>query len=456
MKNTIKFIFDLDGTITKTETLPVIAEHFNIQNKIEELTKETIAGNIPFIESFIRRVHMLSHLPVNEVSNLLAKVELYPQLQEFIQEHQEDCIIATGNLWCWVDKLCEKVACKTYSSTAFVENNNVLKISKIIKKDKIVAKYKSEGYQVVFIGDGNNDMEAMRQADISIASGLLHYPAKSILSIADYSVFSEEALCRLLNQLYLDASPTSVHSNTQNTLAKQASIILSCAGVGSRLGLGQTKVLVNICEKPLIVWQLELLKDIEDLRIVVGYQSNSVISEVLKHRKNVIFVYNHDYFNTKTGTSFYLGSRHANKYVLEWDGDLLVHPEDVKMLLSVNYDFIAYSNICSDEAIYVRTNNQGEVTAFSSDYGDFEWTGPARIQKKKLSYTSNHVYGMLEEHLPMPGIKIRAQYIDTYEDYLCAIEFIKTYLPQTKIVNSQFLLTEETGVREETNQNTNF
>ena len=160
---------------------------------------------------------------------------------------------------------------------------------------------------------------------------------------------------------------------------------------------------------------------------MVGYQSNSVIEEVLKHRKDVIFVYNHDYFNTKTGTSFYLGSRHANGYVLEWDGDLLVHPEDAKMLLSLNHEFIAYSDICSDETVYVRSNDKGEVTAFSTEHGDFEWTGPACIQKKKLSYTSNHVYGMLEEHLPMPGIKIRAQDIDTYEDYLRAIDFIKTW-----------------------------
>jgi len=198
----VKFIFDLDGTITKAETLPVIAEHFNIHSKIEELTKETIAGNIPFVESFIRRVHMLSDLPVNEVSELLSSVELFPKLHAFMQEHKENCIIATGNLWCWVDKLCEKIGCKTYSSTALVENNTVVKISEIIKKDSIVTKYKNEGHKVVFIGDGNNDMEAMRQADISIASGLLHYPANSILTVADYVIFSEEALCRLLRQLY--------------------------------------------------------------------------------------------------------------------------------------------------------------------------------------------------------------------------------------------------------------
>ena len=197
----IKFIFDLDGTITKAETLPIMAEYFNIHSQIEELTKETIAGNIPFMESFIRRVNMLSHLPVNEVSDLLATVELFPQLHRFIETNKNTCAIATGNLSCWVDKLCEKVGCETYSSSAFVENNKVIKIKEIIKKENVVSHYHASGCTVIFIGDGNNDMEAMRKADISIASGLLHYPAKSILSIADYAVFSEEALCRLLHQL---------------------------------------------------------------------------------------------------------------------------------------------------------------------------------------------------------------------------------------------------------------
>ena len=61
--------------------------------------------------------------------------------------------------------------------------------------------FKKNGDKVVFIGDGNDDAEAMREADVSIASGVTHYPSKSVLSVADYLVFSEEALCRQLNQL---------------------------------------------------------------------------------------------------------------------------------------------------------------------------------------------------------------------------------------------------------------
>lgn len=51
----MKFLFDLDGTVTSKETLPIIAEHFGVQDQIAELTHHTVQGNVPFVESFIRR-----------------------------------------------------------------------------------------------------------------------------------------------------------------------------------------------------------------------------------------------------------------------------------------------------------------------------------------------------------------------------------------------------------------
>lgn len=196
-----KFVFDLDGTITAEETLPLIAKHFKIKDKIDALTTETIRGNIPFIESFIRRVYILGELPINEIADLLRNVKLYPQVVAFIKEHNDDCIIASGNLECWIYKLLNKIGCKYYCSDGIIDNNKVVKLTNILKKETIVKMYKDKSETVVFIGDGNNDMEAMRLADISIASGLTHNPSNSILSTADYLVYSEEALCRQLNQL---------------------------------------------------------------------------------------------------------------------------------------------------------------------------------------------------------------------------------------------------------------
>ena len=43
-------------------------------------------------------------------------------------------------------------------------------------------------------------------------------------------------------------------------------VIISCAGMGNRLGLGTTKALVEVEGKPLIMHHLEKLKDESDIR----------------------------------------------------------------------------------------------------------------------------------------------------------------------------------------------
>ena len=196
-----KFIFDLDGTVTREETLPLIAKHFSVEEEIMELTKNTVDGRIPFIESFIRRVYVLGKLPVDEIAALLGRVKLYDLLCSFINEHKENCCVATGNLADWVRQLNDVVQCEFFCSEGTIKNNSVKKLTNILRKENVVNWYKSEGHKVVFIGDGNNDVEAMRCADIAIASGLTHEPAMSVLSVADYLIYDEETLCRQLNRL---------------------------------------------------------------------------------------------------------------------------------------------------------------------------------------------------------------------------------------------------------------
>lgn len=196
-----QFIFDLDGTLTRKESIPMLAMHFNIEDDIEEITMQTVHGNIPYMESFIRRVFVLGTLPVDEVRAFLKTMPLHRKVCDFIKRYPENCAVATGNMNVWVDSLLTDIGCVTYSSQGLVENNAIAKITSILKKETIVQQYQAMGREVVFIGDGNNDVEAMRCADIAIACGITHPPAKSTLSVAHYLVYTEEALCRLLHQL---------------------------------------------------------------------------------------------------------------------------------------------------------------------------------------------------------------------------------------------------------------
>ena len=90
-------------------------------------------------------------------------------------------------------------------------------------------------------------------------------------------------------------------------------------------------------------------------------------------------------------------------------------------------EFICYSDKTSDDAVFVRTDEQGTVLEFSRESGDYEWTGPACICKRNLVYSSQNVFNMFESHLPMRGIKVRAYDIDTYNDYLRVSELTKDW-----------------------------
>lgn len=410
----MKFLFDLDGTVTSEETLPIIADHFNCVEQISELTAKTVQGNVPFIESFIRRVNILGAYSVSETTRLLSEVPLYPTIAKFIEEHKEDCVIVTGNLTCWCEGLFKKIGCQCYGSEALCEDDKVVKLKTILRKEQIVDQYKALGETVVFIGDGNNDLEAMRHANVSIATGLTHNPAQSLMSICDYVIFNEQALVRQMRQLCGEYDD-------------EKSVVISCAGIGSRLGLGLTKALVQINGNSLISWQLKLFKDVKDVRIVIGFQGGEIIEEVRKYRDDVIFCYNHRYFETKTGASYYLGARHANHETLEWDGDLLVHPDDVKKLLATSGEFICYADKTSDDAVFVQTNENGDVLCFSREQGDYEWTGPACMNKQHLIYSTQNVFNMFEPYCPMKGIKVRAYDIDTYNDYIRVSEITKDW-----------------------------
>ena len=117
-------------------------------------------------------------------------------------------------------------------------------------------------------------------------------------------------------------------------MIKNKTIIISCAGMGKRLGLGTTKALVEVAGEPLLMRTLKMLDDVEDVRVVVGYQAEKVIEAVNSYRKDVTFVFNRNYQTTGTGASVMLAVKNARDMIMTIDGDLLIHPSDMQDLLN--------------------------------------------------------------------------------------------------------------------------
>lgn len=212
-------------------------------------------------------------------------------------------------------------------------------------------------------------------------------------------------------------------------MSASKTVVISCAGMGSRLGMNIPKSLIMLHGKPLIEWQLELLKNVEDVRIVVGYKYQEVINVVLKKRKDVTFIFNHEFRTTGTAASFARGAEYVNldNLVLSLDGDLLVHPDDFDKLLLSNFECVGVGLVSSEEPVYINTYESNGIEwadSFSRLHGKYEWTGLVQLKAEKVTRTTGHVYQMLEPMLPFRVFPVRTHEIDTYLDYINALEWV--------------------------------
>lgn len=270
---------------------------------------------------------------------------------------------------------------------------------------------------VVAIGNSESDIAMMEKADIRIGYGGIKEVMPEILSIVDYVIYEEKKLVDFLGRLL-----------QEEKMALSRTVIISCAGMGNRLGLGTTKALLEVDGKTLIVRYLEQLQEEKDVRIVVGYQASSMIEAVLKYRSDVTFVFNHEYQNTGTGASVVLAAKYANEYVLSLDGDLIVHPEDMKKILACQKEFVGGCTKISDDPWMLQTYMQEGmeyVHAFSKNDGNYEWNGVTQVRSDRLRDGTGHVFQLIEPHLPIPFMMVRTREIDTSNDYKEALRWVK-------------------------------
>jgi choline kinase len=207
-------------------------------------------------------------------------------------------------------------------------------------------------------------------------------------------------------------------------MSASKTVIISCAGMGKRLGLGTSKCLVDVDGEPLIARNLRMLDGVDDVRVVVGFQAERVIEAVTALRRDVTFVFNHDYARTNTGDSVRLAAEHANEYVLTIDGDLLVHPDDMRAMLAAEGEFVGVTAPGTDDPVLCEVDG-GDVVGFSRERGSFEWTGVAQMRAEKLLGGSGHTYQLVEPHLPVPYRYLRTREIDTPGDYERAVRWVR-------------------------------
>lgn len=203
------------------------------------------------------------------------------------------------------------------------------------------------------------------------------------------------------------------------------SAVIAAAGLGTRIGLGIPKCMINVNGKTILTRLIQALQEhVDQIQVVVGYREDMVIEYCAKHHRNVVLVRNPDFRSTNTAYSFSKGENTLQGKVLFLDGDLVIEPDSLTQFIhAANQQdiLVGITEAKSENAVYVHgtmSNNQlFDLTSFSrTSKADYEWAnivaGPANL----LSGAQSYVYERLEEHLPLKGHTISLSEVDTAAD----------------------------------------
>ena len=194
------FVFDLDSTISKVEILPTISAKIGCQKEMRELTESTMRGEIPFKQSFLKRVELLKDIDVSEVRRTVEHIQLNQAIVQFIADNADRCFVVTGNLDIWICDLMKKIGMSnhTYCSKAEVKYNRIYEVVSVVDKELVAKQFVRP---IVVIGDGDNDAGMARMADVAIGFGGVRPIANSLLQVIDYAFYDDKRCSDFLRTL---------------------------------------------------------------------------------------------------------------------------------------------------------------------------------------------------------------------------------------------------------------
>lgn len=206
--------------------------------------------------------------------------------------------------------------------------------------------------------------------------------------------------------------------------------IIAAAGMGTRLHRNMPKLLAEINGRRIVSYQMELLKEIPDVRIVVGYQANEVMQIVKEIRPDVKFIVNENYASTNTLQSYYLGSKDLQEPFLLMDGDIIPQKASLDSFLHAanGGNLIGVSEVNTQDAVFVHLNQHNCIRCFSrEEKSPYEWSNIAVVHPKLLAYENTYVYEQLEKFLPLPAKCVVRLEVDTPSD----IQYAESILANT-------------------------
>lgn len=210
------------------------------------------------------------------------------------------------------------------------------------------------------------------------------------------------------------------------------SAVIAAAGLGSRLGLGRPKCMLELGGVTLLSRMiLTLEQHVSRIHVVVGYREDMVIDHCARYHPKVVLVRNPEFRTTNTAQSLALGANYLAGKCVFLDGDLILKPDSLADFLLEGAHSEILIGLCkpnTQNAVFVHAQESSNglcLTDFTRDYRtNYEWanifTGPTTL----MNGAENYVFEHLSNLLPLPGKILQLAEIDTSSDMESAEKFL--------------------------------
>jgi choline kinase len=208
--------------------------------------------------------------------------------------------------------------------------------------------------------------------------------------------------------------------------------IIAAAGLGSRLGLGHPKCMLELGGITLLTRMIRMIEShVKRIHVVVGYRENLIIEHCARYHPHVVLVRNPDFRTTNTAQSLALGARYLKGKCVFLDGDLVINPDSFSAFLDHASRTEILIGLCqpnTENAVFADTEESPlglTVKSFTKEYRtSCEWANVFAGPNMLMNGAENYVFEYLTECLPLPGHMLELAEIDTTADMRSAEIFL--------------------------------
>jgi phosphoserine phosphatase len=185
-------VADMDSTIVTSETLDELAAYAGLKERISEITKRAMNGELDFHQALVARVAMLEGLSVAALDGTWAETRMMPGAAELVATMRANgatCCLASGGFTFFTGRVAEKLGFHLHvSNTLLVADGKLTggvaepifdRDSKLATLTRLAAENNLPMEATLAVGDGANDLDMIRAAGLGVA-----FKAKPVVAAA--------------------------------------------------------------------------------------------------------------------------------------------------------------------------------------------------------------------------------------------------------------------------------